>query len=172
MADRSEPAVGVKSNLYLMLRTTLLRTVGFRATHRYWRSDWSDERNRRVFGAQTEPHEHEFRVQVTLEGDVDRKTGFLVDLASVDQVLGQVVDGLRDKNLNQAIPEVREGEMLPSTEELARWFWDRLQAEMPASARLVGVRVAESDELAAEVTLAGGEGPSSTHISSRGGSHV
>jgi len=172
MADRSEPAVGVKSNLYLMLRTTLLRTVGFRATHRYWRSDWSEERNRQVFGAQTEPHQHDFRVQVALEGEVDRETGFLVDLATVDQVLERVVEGLRDRDLNRAIPEVREGEILPSTEELARWFWGRLQGEIPGSTRLVRVRVAESDELAAEVARAAKGGAPSPQAAPSGGSHV
>ena len=109
---------------------------------------------------------------MALEGEVDRETGFLVDLATVDQVLERVVEGLRDRDLNRAIPEVREGEILPSTEELARWFWGRLQGEIPGSTRLVRVRVAESDELAAEVARAAKGGAPSPQAAPSGGSHV
>jgi 6-pyruvoyltetrahydropterin/6-carboxytetrahydropterin synthase len=138
-----------------MPRTTLLRTLSFRAEHRYWRSDWSEDRNREVFGDQTSPHAHDWEVEVALDGAVDRETGFLVDLGALDALLQQVVGLLDGQDLNQAIPEVRRGEIIPSTEQLAGWFWTRLEGRIPGSARLRRVKVSESPHLASEVAGGG-----------------
>jgi 6-pyruvoyltetrahydropterin/6-carboxytetrahydropterin synthase len=134
-----------------MPRTTLLRTLSFRAEHRYWRSDWSEDRNRQVFGEQALPHTHDWKVEVALDGAVDRETGFLVDLEALDALLREVVGTLDGQDLNEAIPEVRKGEILPSTEELAGWLWSQLEGRVPGSARLRRVRLAESPCLASEV---------------------
>jgi 6-pyruvoyltetrahydropterin/6-carboxytetrahydropterin synthase len=140
-----------------MPRTTLLRTRSFRAEHRYWRSDWSEDRNREVFGEQALSHAHDWKVEVAVDGAVDRETGFLVDLGALDALLHEVMGALDGEDLNEAIPEVREGEILPSTEELAGWFWRRLEGRIPGGARLRRVRVSESPDLASEVAR-GGDG--------------
>lgn len=133
-----------------MARASLIRTVRFRAAHHYRRREWTEEENRRVFGSSVEPHEHEYALEVTVTGDVDPSTGFLVDLPSLDDVLEQAVGPLRGRDLVEAIPEAREGRMLTSTENLAGWFFGRLRDRIPGSARLERVRVAESAGLAAE----------------------
>lgn len=133
-----------------MEEASLVRTVRFHASHRYGRPEWRDERNRRVFGASTESHAHDWTLEVTVRGPVDEDTGFVVDLAALDERLEELVGTVDGRDLNRSIPEVREGRMMPTTESLARWFWRRLASEIPGSARLVRVRVAESDTLAAE----------------------
>jgi 6-pyruvoyltetrahydropterin/6-carboxytetrahydropterin synthase len=138
-----------------MPRTTLLRTLSFRAEHRYWRSGWSEDRNREVFGDQAFPHAHDWVVEVALDGAVDRETGFLVDLRALDALLQEVVGPLDGQDLNEAIPEVRKGEILPSTEQLAGWLWKRLDGRIPGGARLRRVRVSESPDLASEVARGG-----------------
>lgn len=151
-----EPPEPLKSNPNLMPRTTLLRTIRFRAEHRYWRPDWGEERNRQVFGEQAVPHAHDWKVEVAVDGAVDRETGFLVELGALDALLHEVMGTLDGKDLNEAIPEVREGEILPSTEELAGWFWRRLEGRIPGDARLRRVRVAESPHLASEMSVEDG----------------
>jgi 6-pyruvoyltetrahydropterin/6-carboxytetrahydropterin synthase len=133
-----------------MPECALIRSVRFRAAHHYRRLDWTEARNRRVFGENVESHEHEYVLELTILGEVDAETGFLVDLAALDRAIGEIVEPLRGKDLTRAIAEVREGRMLPSTENLARWFFRQLQARIPGSARLRRIRVAESDGLAAE----------------------
>lgn len=133
-----------------MGETSLVRTVRFNARHRYWRDEWTAERNRRVFGAQVEPHEHDWAVEVTVHGPVADGTGWVVDLVALDERLQELVGPLDRQDLNEVIPEVREGGMMPTTENLARWFWQRLAGGVPGDARLVRVRVEESDTLAAE----------------------
>lgn len=78
-------------------------------------------------------------------------TGFVVDLSELDRILDREITGPLDgADLNVAIPEVAGGEVQPGTEALARIFFERLEPLIPGDARLERVRVAESEELAAE----------------------
>ncbi len=138
---------------------TLTRTVRFRARHHYARPDWPEERNRAVFGETVHPHAHDYTLQVTVAGTIDPETGFLVDLGKLDSLLQREVVARLDRgDLNDEIPEVREGSMLPSTESLARWFWRLLDERIPPPARLERIRVAEGPELWAEYREAPGRG--------------
>lgn len=125
----------------------LIRSVRFRASHHYRRAEWSGEENRLVFGAQMEPHAHDWRVEVHVAGPVDPSTGWCVDLACLDAALAEATAGWEGGDLNALVPEVARGEMTPSTENLARWLHARLSGRLPGPARLVEVRVFESDEL-------------------------
>jgi 6-pyruvoyltetrahydropterin/6-carboxytetrahydropterin synthase len=129
---------------------TLTRAVRFRAAHHYRQLAWSEAENRRVFGTNVEPHEHDYTLEVTVRGEVDAATGFLVDLAVLDAAIEDVVGPLRGRDLVEAIPEAAEGRLLPSTESLALWFFGQLERRLPGPARLHRIRVAESDRLAAE----------------------
>lgn len=134
-----------------MSPTTLVRTVRFSAGHRYWRPDWSDERNRRTFGRSASPHGHNYALEVVVRGEIDRDTGFVVDLAELDELLRtEVVERLDQRDLTRTLPAFREGGRIPTTEELARWFFHHLADRIPGPARLVRVRLRESDTLAAE----------------------
>jgi 6-pyruvoyl-tetrahydropterin synthase len=125
----------------------LIRTVRFRAAHHYRRASWSDGENRRVFGPQAEPHAHDWRVEVHVAGPVDPATGWCVDLAALDALLAAATAGWDGGDLNVLVPEVARGEITPSTENLARWLHGRLAGALRAPARLVEVRVFESDGL-------------------------
>ena len=103
-----------------------------------------------MFGTNVEPHEHDYTLEVTVRGEVDAATGFLVDLAALDAAIEDVVGPFRGRDLVEAIPEAAEGRLLPSTERLALWFFAQLERRLPGPARLHRIRVAESDRLAAE----------------------
>lgn len=142
-----------------------MRTLRFRATHHYHRPAWTEAENRRVFGDQADPHAHDWRVEVHVAGPVDPHTGWCVDLGALDAALGQITMGWDGGDLNALIPEVAQGGMTPSTENLARWIHVRLDealgaGEGPGTAgdgpggdsgaggpRAVEVRVFESDDL-------------------------
>lgn len=133
-----------------MSNCVLIRRVRFPATHHYRRSDWSDDRNRRAFGALALPHAHEYLLELRVSGEGDPETGFVVELGALDGAIEEVVGPLRGRDLTEAIPDARERGMLTSTENLARWFFREISRRLPAGVRLSLVRVAESDELAAE----------------------
>lgn len=129
----------------------LLRAVTFTATHRYHRPDWTPERNREVFGANAEPHAHDWRLEVAVTGPLDPATGWTVDLDALDRILDEEVTArFGGSDLHEEIPEVARGEIQPSTEELARWLFRRLADRMPPESRLVRVRLWEGPDLGAE----------------------
>ena len=128
----------------------LLRTLRFRAEHHYGHADWTAERNREAFGGQVRSHAHDWNVTVTVVGPPDEATGFVVDLRTLDRALRDVVGPLDGADLNEVIPEVRCGDMQPSTENLARWLFERLEPRIVGGARLERVRVAEGPDLAGE----------------------
>jgi 6-pyruvoyltetrahydropterin/6-carboxytetrahydropterin synthase len=135
-----------------MPRTSLTRRVSFAAAHRYRRPEWSDERNVQVFGACARPnyHGHSYLCEVTVSGQVDDETGFVVDLALLDKVLEREVRARFDHaNINLDVPEFAEGKLIPSGENLARFICERVQHALGKAARVDSVRVAEDDTLAA-----------------------
>ena len=119
------------------------------ARHRYGLAGYSDDENRRRFGAQSEAHEHEWRVRVEVCGPMDPETGFVTDLSALDRGLQHLFEAWDGGDLNELSPAVREGRMQPSTESLARWIHHRIGGEIQPPARVVRVHVWESAELGA-----------------------
>lgn len=133
-----------------MPEARLIRRRSFRASHRYGLEAWSEERNRRVFGAQVEAHWHDWRLEVHVVGPVDPETGFATDLGALDGAIDDLLDGWDGSDLNEVVPPVREGLVQPTTEALARWIFDSLAGRVAPPARLARVRLFESPELGAE----------------------
>jgi|SRR5829696_2372762 len=130
----------------------LTRRVRFAAAHRYRIAAWSDERNAEVFGLCARPsfHGHGYVCDVTVSGEPDPVTGFLVDLALLDRVLdAEVRERFDHRNINLDVPEFGEGRMVPTGEHLARFICDRVQAGLGDAARVTEVRVAEDETLSA-----------------------
>jgi 6-pyruvoyltetrahydropterin/6-carboxytetrahydropterin synthase len=109
----------------------------------------SDEENRKRFGAQARSHEHDWTVRVEVCGPIDPTTGFVTDLTALDEALDDLIGGWDGGDLNELIPDVKEGRMQPSTESLARWIHERLSAEISRPARMGRVYVWEGTELGA-----------------------
>jgi 6-pyruvoyltetrahydropterin/6-carboxytetrahydropterin synthase len=132
--------------------TFLTRRVSFAAAHRYRIADWSDERNAAVFGACARPnyHGHSYVCDVTVTGQIDPVTGFIVDLGLLDEVLEREVRSRFDHaNINLDVPEFADGGLMPTGEELARFIYQRVQTALGARARVTRVTVAEDSTLAA-----------------------
>jgi 6-pyruvoyltetrahydropterin/6-carboxytetrahydropterin synthase len=132
----------------------LTRTVRFSAAHRYHRPDWSDQRNRDTFGPCSNPHGHghDYRLEVTLEGEVDGETGFSVNLAEVDRVLREeVLEPFDHQHLNFVVPEFAPGGLIPTSENILLLVWQRL-ARRPELGRLVRARLHENPDFYVELS--------------------
>ncbi len=138
-----------------MPRARLTRTIRFAAAHRYHRPEWSDDENRRVFGLCANPHGHghNYVLEVTVEGAVDQRTGYSVDLSALDSLLEERVRRPLDhQHLNHAIPEFGPGAAIPTSESILLYLWPRIveglaAAPGTATARLVRLRLHEDDRL-------------------------
>jgi 6-pyruvoyltetrahydropterin/6-carboxytetrahydropterin synthase len=132
-----------------MPRATLTRRVGFTAQHRYRLPQWDDEHNKLVFGECTRDfHEHTYTCDVTVGGEIDHTTGFVVDLEDLDDVIREVVIARFDKrNINRDVPEFQEGRLVPSGENLARFIYERMGEALGDRGTVVQIRVAEDETL-------------------------
>ena len=128
----------------------LTRRAEFSAAHFYWVEAWTPEQNEQVFGkcSNRNGHGHNYVLEVTVAGEPDAVTGFVVDLKELKEVLEREVVSVYDhRHLNLEVPEfaVRQ----PTAENIAVSIWERLQGKVP-KARLHRVRVYERADLFAD----------------------
>jgi 6-pyruvoyltetrahydropterin/6-carboxytetrahydropterin synthase len=129
----------------------LTRRAEFSASHFYHNPKLSPEENRRVFGKCNNPngHGHNYTLEVTVAGEVDARSGFVIDLKDLKETINrEVLDGMDHRHLNEEVPEFRD--RIPTTENLAIAIWNRL-ADKLRGARLYRVRVYETDDLFVDV---------------------
>ncbi|MGO8757297.1 MAG: 6-pyruvoyl trahydropterin synthase family protein [Terracidiphilus sp.] len=139
----------------------LTRRATFSASHYYWNEAWTEEKNRQVFGrcANRNGHGHNYTLEVTVAGEVDPVTGFVVDLKGLRDVIErEVLDAYDHKHLNLDAPEFARA--IPTTENIAIAAWKRLEPAINRSnggsggavggARLSRIRVYETPEIFAE----------------------
>ncbi len=120
-----------------MPQVRVTRRLHFSAAHRLAREDWSDDRNRQVFGDCAHPnwHGHNYELEVTVVGEVDRETGYVIDLKTLKQLVEEhVIKDVDHRNLNLDVPWM-EG-LLPSTENLVVGIWERLSPHLPTGVEL------------------------------------
>lgn len=128
----------------------LTRKAEFSASHYYWNEQWSEQENQRRFGkcSNRNGHGHNYTLEVTVSGEVDPVTGFVVDLKQLKDVMEREVVSVYDhRHLNLEVPEFRTA--MPTTENIAIAVWKRLDGKVPG-AKLHRVRVYEMPDLFAE----------------------
>lgn len=122
----------------------VIRRYDFSAAHVLARPDWSDAENRRVYGKCANPagHGHNYRVEVSIEGEIDRSTGHVLPPAELDRLVAErVLRELDGRFLNREVPAFEKS--VPTAENIARFIWDSLAGGV-APARLVGIRLVET----------------------------
>jgi 6-pyruvoyltetrahydropterin/6-carboxytetrahydropterin synthase len=129
----------------------LTKKIEFAAAHRYHNRNWDAVRNRAVFGAcnNEHGHGHNYLLEVTVGGEVDPKTGMVVNLYDLRKVLEQVLEEFDHKHLNLDTPYFHD--RIPTTENLAIVLWGII-GRYPGIGRLHAIRVHENEDLLAEVT--------------------
>jgi 6-pyruvoyltetrahydropterin/6-carboxytetrahydropterin synthase len=110
----------------------LTRRASFSASHRLWSEHLSEEENLALYEKCANPngHGHNYVLEVTVRGTPDPKTGMLLNLTELKDVMNkQVVDWVDHKHLNYDVPWL-EGS-IPTTEVLVIKFWKRLERAFP-----------------------------------------
>ncbi len=133
---------------------SLTRSVAFHALHRLYRPDWSESRNREVFGtvADAPGHGHDYRCAVTVRGILD-ETGMIVDLGLLDQIIqDEVVTPFAGKHFNLDVPAFAYGKTLPTCEAIASYVFQHIAARLPAGLVLERIRIMEDPTLYADCT--------------------
>lgn len=125
----------------------ITRKASFNAAHKLFKAEWDDAKNFEVFGKCSNPnwHGHNYSLFVTVKGEVDPETGFLVDLKWLKQITNElVVDRIDHKNINLDV-DFMKGQMA-STENLAIAIWNQLvDAIAESGAVLHSIKVYETE---------------------------
>ncbi len=126
------------------------RKVHFNAAHRLHNPARSDAWNRETFGKCNNPnwHGHNYVLEVTVAGEPDPDTGYVIDLGVLKGLIGEkIVDKVDHKNLNLEVDFLED--VLPSTENFVVAIWNELNEALP-SGRLHAVRLYETERNLAE----------------------
>lgn len=131
--------------------TTVLvsRRETFNAAHQLADPSLTEAENWRLYGKCANVHGHNYVLEVVVGGEIDPATGYVLDLKQLSAVIStRVIEDVDHRNLNTDVPWL-EG-VIPTAENLALAFWERIRSELPAGS-LRSVRLWETDKNWAEI---------------------
>ncbi len=109
----------------------ITRVEHFNAAHQLWNDDWTPEKNKEVFGkcANVNYHGHNYELHVTVKGEVNPDTGFVVNAKELGSIIkNTIIEEADHKNLNVDV-EFMKGKKT-SAENFAIAIWDELKPEV------------------------------------------
>ncbi len=109
------------------------RRATFNSAHRLYRKDWTDDKNKAIFGKCSNEnfHGHNYTLEVWISGNVNPETGYLIDLKIVkDLIKEEISDRFDHKNLNLDCPEFKD--LNPTAENIAIVSWNLLRSKLAA----------------------------------------
>lgn len=114
-----------------MPNVTVHRKAHFNAAHQLHRPDWSPKKNVAVFGKCANPnyHGHNYELIVSVEGEIDKETGFVMDMKVLKSIIKtEIEDYLDHKNLNIEVKEFQN--LNPTAENIAVVIWNKLRLKI------------------------------------------
>jgi 6-pyruvoyltetrahydropterin/6-carboxytetrahydropterin synthase len=125
----------------------ITRRERFNAAHKLYKEEWSVEKNEQVFGKCSNPnwHGHNYELFITVKGEPDPVTGFVIDLKALgDIVKKNVTEKLDHKNINLDV-DFMKGRM-PATEVLAVAIWEQIEKPIEENkCKLHSVKLVETE---------------------------
>ncbi|GAA4816525.1 6-pyruvoyl trahydropterin synthase family protein [Litoribaculum gwangyangense] len=113
------------------MKVTVSRKAHFNAAHRLYRKDWSFEKNDEIFGKCNNPnfHGHNYELIVSVTGDIDKETGYVIDMKVLKDIIKEEVEDAFDhKNLNLEVPEFRD--LNPTAENIAVVIYNKMKPKL------------------------------------------
>ena len=125
----------------------ITRRERFNAAHRLFRPEYSDRQNLEVFGKCSNPnwHGHNYELFITVKGEVDSETGFLINLKALSKLIREkIIQKIDHKNINLEV-DFMQG-LMASTENLSVAIWNELEKPVrQLGAKLHCVKICESE---------------------------
>lgn len=125
------------------------RVESFSACHRLHSKSLSDEENKALFGKCNNPngHGHNYKVEVTVRGPVDAKTGMVINITDLKTIINTaIMDVMDHKNLDLDVPEFRDTELVSTTENVAYVIYESIRKQLPSHVHLYEVKVHETEK--------------------------
>ena len=125
---------------------SLTRVVRFAAAHRLNSEHLSAEENQRIYGKCNYEfgHGHNYELHVTVTGEVDPKTGMVINLTDLETLIQEhLYKEVDHRHLNHDVPFLKD--INPTVENLTMAFWKKLSSKMPSGVKLEQLRLYEND---------------------------
>ena len=135
-----------------MPRVTVTRRLRFNAAHRVFNPTFSDAENEATFGKCNNPnwHGHNYVLEVSVEGDIDEATGYVLDLAKLRDITeARIIDKVDHRNINLDVDFMKG--IIPTAENMVVQFWRILEPAV-APARLAKLVLRETENNYVEYT--------------------
>lgn len=109
----------------------ITRRERFSAAHKLWNNILSDEENDAIFDKCAYPnfHGHNYILYVTVCGDIDKKSGYVMDAKVLKKIIySKILDKVDHRNLNMDVDFLKD--INPTSENLLLKFWEELEPEI------------------------------------------
>jgi 6-pyruvoyltetrahydropterin/6-carboxytetrahydropterin synthase len=130
-----------------MPRVSVTRRLRFNAAHRVYNPSFSDAKNEATFGKCNNPnwHGHNYELEVTVEGEVDPQTGYVLDLSHLKEIANrEIISKVDHKNYNLDVGFMKG--IIPTAENIVIAFWKILEpAVRPAKLTRLMLRETENN---------------------------
>lgn len=129
----------------------LTRRYDFCASHRLYNPSFTDEQNCDVFRECNNPngHGHNYELEVTVKGVPDARTGMIIDIVVLDQLVqDSLIRRVDHKHLNLDVDFLKD--IIPTAENIVFYFWQELEPGIPKTVALHRLRLFESKNNVAE----------------------
>lgn len=113
------------------MKVSVFRKAHFNAAHRLHNPNWSDEKNKAVFGLCNNPnyHGHNYELEVKVMGEIDPETGYVIDMKILKDIIKEEVENRFDhKNLNLDTEDFKD--LNPTAENIVVVIWNRLRKRL------------------------------------------
>ena len=127
----------------------LTKQYKFCAAHRYWNDKWSKEDNFKHFGDDIYIHGHNYTLDITIKGEIDPDTGFIIDLQKLNEIVQKDVISVMDhRQIELDIDWFSTRQ--PSTENMVLFVWNILVDQIPGSSKLFSIKLQETPTISTE----------------------
>ena len=125
----------------------ITRKENFNSAHKLFREDWTEEKNKEVFGKCSNPnwHGHNYILYVTVKGFPNLETGFVINLKTLSKIINkEIINELDHRNMNLDVPFLKD--IIPSTENVIVKIWERIEKPiLEAGGTLVKIKLFETE---------------------------
>jgi|TARA_B100001250_G_scaffold127752_1_gene108770 6-pyruvoyltetrahydropterin/6-carboxytetrahydropterin synthase len=127
----------------------LTKQYKFCAAHKYWNKDWSDQKNIEVFDEDVKVHGHNYTLSITVKGEINNDSGFIVDIKKLNKIISQYIINIFDHSqIEKDIDWFKNKQ--PSTENMLIFMWDEIVDRIPSGAILHCIKLRETPTIFSE----------------------
>jgi len=127
----------------------LTKQFKFCAAHKYWNNKWDKDKNYQVFGDDIKVHGHNYLLDVTITGEINPESGFIVDIQDIKSIVFENVINILDHSQIEKDIGWFKGKQ-PSTENLVLFIWEQISSKIEKPAKLYKIKLRETPTIFTE----------------------